>query len=351
MESLLSARDIVKKYGDRTVLSDVSLEVERKDSVALLGPNGSGKTTLLQILAGIQKPSSGKVFYRGHEVDKPEALRHNCTMVFQTPVMFKASVNYNVSFGLRLRHSTANEIRERVQGALRKVEMEGYNERSATELSGGEQQRVSIARALALEPEILLLDEPTSNLDPRSVATVERILETIRQDGSVTTILATHRIDQAERICDEVALLVEGRIVRHGSTREVLASQDESFQEYAYLGNLFAGRVVGQDKGVASIRLQDGIMISATTAKKGAVTARIRIEDIIISLDPVATSAQNVLPARVVGVMDEGPSLALHVDAGVPFIARITHKSYGEMGLGPGSSVFLVFKASAVEVL
>jgi molybdopterin-binding protein len=348
--ALLSAQSIIKKYAEGFALQDVSIDIDEREFVALIGPNGAGKTTLLRILAAIESADSGTVLYRGSNVASEE-LRRKSTMIFQTAVMFNSSVFDNIAYGLKLRHVSSGEVRRRVSQALRKVELEGYEERKAKGLSGGERQRVSIARALALEPEILLLDEPTANLDPRSTAALNRTLEGIKRDDSVTAVLSTHGLPQVEELCDRIALIVEGRLVQCGATEELLKNVTGPLQKFAYFGNVFSGEVVGQEEDVARISLGDDVQVLAATDKQGDVTVQIRTEDIIVSRDPVATSARNVIPARILGVGEQGSSLLVTADAGVRFRARITHNAFSEMGLAPGSSVFLVFKASAVEVL
>jgi tungstate transport system ATP-binding protein len=206
----LRAEGIGKDYGPIRALDSVTLDFESGEVLALLGINGSGKTTLLRILAGLDEPSRGEIWLDGRPVDG-EGLRRVSTMVFQRAVMFNASVYDNVAFGLRARGVRGAELEARVLRALALVGMEGLRDRRAKGLSGGEQQRVALARAFAIDPEVLLLDEPTANLDPTSAAVIEGAIKEMKGDRIV--VLATHNLHQAKRLADRVAHIHAGRIL------------------------------------------------------------------------------------------------------------------------------------------
>ncbi|MFQ6053482.1 MAG: ATP-binding cassette domain-containing protein [Candidatus Bathyarchaeia archaeon] len=171
---MIELKDVVKRYGDVEALRGVSLEVRRGEVLTIVGPNGSGKTTLLRILAALERPTSGEVYLEGVRIDEANSalLRRSSTMVFQTAIVFRGSVYDNVAYGLRLSGRPKEEVDRRIKEALEVVGLSGLEGRSARGLSGGERQRLSLARALALERELLLLDEPTANLDPESLSVV-----------------------------------------------------------------------------------------------------------------------------------------------------------------------------------
>ncbi|MGC8817321.1 MAG: phosphate ABC transporter ATP-binding protein [Candidatus Hadarchaeum sp.] len=204
---------VTRKYDGITALREVTLEVKNGEILTIIGPNGAGKTTLLRVLALLDEPSSGKVVYRGQAVggSNISQLRKKVTMVFQRAVLLNETVFENVAYGLKLRGLNNDEITERVNDALSSVMLKGFGPRMAKKLSGGEQQRVVLARALALNPELLLLDEPTANLDPTNAAIVERIIGGLR--GRTTIVLATHNIFQAKRISDRVGCLLGGEVI------------------------------------------------------------------------------------------------------------------------------------------
>jgi len=196
-----------KSYGSIKALHDVSIEASDEGIVAIVGPNGSGKTTLLRLMAGLEKPDAGRI-----------EIPQNVTMVFQRAVMFSTSVYKNLAYGLKLSGAGDDEIRKRTAEALRTVGLEGFGKRNAKKLSGGEQQRVAIARALLLEPKVLLLDEPTSNLDYENARIIEDI---IRAQSGRLVMLATHNLFQVRRLASTVVFLKNGTLVEAGLTEEL----------------------------------------------------------------------------------------------------------------------------------
>jgi tungstate transport system ATP-binding protein len=210
---------VEKEYGHIKALDSVTLDAEPGRIVTLLGMNGSGKTTLLRILAGLEEPTRGWILYESKRIN-PQQLRRVSTLVFQKTVMFNASVFGNVSFGLRMRGFRKEEVERRVHEALETVRLAGFEKRRARQLSGGEQQRVSLARAFALDPEVLLLDEPTANLDPANAVIVEDVIRRAREKGGCTIILATHNMHQARRLSDEIVHIHYGRVLTSASPQE-----------------------------------------------------------------------------------------------------------------------------------
>ena len=190
--------------------------------LSLIGPNGSGKTTLLRMMALLDKPTDGEIYYKGEKVDNSnaKAIRGRVTMVFQRTMNFNKTVYKNVAYGLQLKKMSENEIKRRVMQALDVVGMKKFDDRRSKKLSGGEQQRVAIARALVLEPELLLLDEPTANLDPKSTLGIERIISEIKKRATV--VIATNNPFQASRLSDRVACLLNGRLIGEGTPKEII---------------------------------------------------------------------------------------------------------------------------------
>ena len=216
---------VTRAYGGRTVLRIDRLEVAAGDALCLVGPTGAGKSTLLRLLAGVEAPTAGRLWFAGRPVggrDWPLELRRRVTLVFQRPLLLAGSVRANVEYGLRLRGVRARG--PRVQAALDRLGLAPLASQAARSLSGGETQLVALARALALEPEALLLDEPTAHLDPARVALAE---EAIREDHArrgTTVVWATHNLNQARRAAGRVALLLDGRLVEEAPAREFFES-------------------------------------------------------------------------------------------------------------------------------
>jgi tungstate transport system ATP-binding protein len=221
---MIEARGVWARRGGAEILKDVSLEADRGEILAIIGPTGSGKTTLIRILNLLDPPNAGRVFFDGIDVTEDEKkrfiARRRMSLVFQKPAMFSVSVEKNVSYGLRIRGISSHAIRDRVRSALRDVGLSGYEKRRAFSLSGGEAQRVALARALVTEPELLLLDEATANLDPRTAETIEDLIRRAGEDG-LSVVMATHDLNQARRLANRVGVLVGGELVQVGSPEEI----------------------------------------------------------------------------------------------------------------------------------
>ncbi|MDD2619171.1 MAG: ATP-binding cassette domain-containing protein [Syntrophomonadaceae bacterium] len=222
--NLFEIDEVTKKYGSRTVLDIPELKL-RKDRIhAIMGPNGSGKTTLMRILNLLDTPDTGHIKFLGEDLENLQGRHLDVTrrmcMVFQRPFMFHSSVFNNVAYGLKIRKVSRPECEKKVKEVLDFVEMNSFASQLATRLSGGETQRVALARALVLRPELLLLDEPTANLDPSSVKHIEEIIRNWHQQYNTSVIIVTHNLFQAKRLADESILLINGKVVEKGKTHD-----------------------------------------------------------------------------------------------------------------------------------
>ena len=209
----LSARDLNKSYRTGFSLRVESLEVPAGSTLALLGPSGSGKSTLLSLLGLLERPDAGTILLDGREVSyRDREARLAMAAVFQRPYLIKGSVETNVEYGLKLRHVPVAERGRKVREVLARVGLEGFAERSAITLSGGEAQRVAMARALVLEPEVLLLDEPLANIDRETAGLLETAIASLPARGT-TVVLVTHDPEQTDRLDGESSLLEGGKVV------------------------------------------------------------------------------------------------------------------------------------------
>lgn len=207
----LQLRNIKKSYGSVKALEDISFDIVGGKTIVLLGINGAGKTSLLRIIAGLEKQDKGTVFFNGKRMNERE-LRQIASLVFQKTAVFNRSVYDNLAYALKIRGKKDSEIRKEITRALQDVGLRNFEKRKAKKTSGGEQQRISLARAFLLNPQILLLDEPTANLDPNSATIIERsIINRTKENGII--ILATHNLSQAKRLANEVVHIYEGKIV------------------------------------------------------------------------------------------------------------------------------------------
>lgn len=228
--------NLVKSYNGREVLNVPALEVRRGEILGIVGPSGAGKSTLLRLLNLLEAPSGGRIAFAGRWLSSPAQapleLRRRSVLVFQRPVLLSATVFDNVAYGLRIRG--CRHVRSRVEDVLARVGMLPMQHAASHTLSGGELQRVALARALVVEPEVLLLDEPTANLDPTHVKAIESIVREANQTQGTTVVLVTHNIFQARRLTQRVGLLVDGRLVEVAPTQAFFqAPQTEEARAFA----------------------------------------------------------------------------------------------------------------------
>ncbi|HEU4658349.1 MAG TPA: TOBE-like domain-containing protein [Capillimicrobium sp.] len=307
---MIAARGITKRFGDFVALDDVSLEVPDGSLTALLGPSGSGKSTLLRIIAGLELPDSGSVEINGRETTHVPPQRREIGFVFQHYAAFKhMTVRDNVAFGLRIRKQPKARVRERVDELLGVVGLSGYADRYPSQLSGGQRQRMALARALAVEPQVLLLDEPFGALDANVRAELREWLRRLHDEVHVTTVLVTHDQEEAMSIADHIAVMDHGTIAQVGAPRELYDRPASSF----VMG--FLGPVS---------RIGDRL---------------IRPHDIAISLEP-EDAAVEAQVSRVVHLGFE-VRVELQVDDDEPVAVQLTRNEAEQLELAEGDIVWL----------
>jgi tungstate transport system ATP-binding protein len=218
MSANLHLEGVEKKYRSLKALDNLNFEAIGGKIVVTVGVNGAGKTTLLRICAGLEKPDKGKILFNNKPIVGKE-LRQIATLVFQRTAMFSRSVSDNLAFGLKIRKLSSPEIKKRITEALHDVGLKDFEKRRAKKTSGGEMQRIALARAFLLEPKILLLDEPTANLDPHSATIIENAIRK-RKSRENIVVLATHNLNQARRLGDEIVHMHGGKIVERAATDE-----------------------------------------------------------------------------------------------------------------------------------
>jgi phospholipid/cholesterol/gamma-HCH transport system ATP-binding protein len=238
----IELRGLTKRYGERVVLDNINATIPAHQTTVLLGPSGSGKSTLLQLITGLQQPDAGEVILDGATVhgrteQQLRALRQRCSLLFQDNALFTGlSVFDNVAFPLRhIKRAATFEVNERVHQLLDAVGLAGLGGRSPDQLSGGQRKRVALARALALDPEVVLFDEPTSGLDPQTSATIEALIRTTQQQRPRTFLVITHDVESARSVADQVGLLWHGKL-------EVFAPAQQAWQSTNPVMTRFVGR-------------------------------------------------------------------------------------------------------------
>lgn len=352
MGNIVELRNVTKVYGNLTAVDGITLQVSEAEILALLGPNGSGKSTLLKMLAIILQPSTGEVYFQGVQVNERniEQMRMESTLVFQKTVLFTSSVYDNVAYGLKIRKLPKRTIEEEVHKALELVRLEGFEKRQAKKLSGGEQQRVALARALVLKTKLLLLDEPTANLDPKNASIVEEAIGTVNREKKTTVIIATHNMLQAKNLPTRIALIENGRIGEVGKPQEIFGRLSKTFASFAAVENTLTGEARIANDGTTLVDIGNDVNIVVVTRKTGKISIFISPDDIILSKIAFSSSARNSFEGSVIEIVDMNSVVKLRVDVGKFFTVHITRRSFEEMNINLGSKVFLTFKASSVQV-
>jgi len=355
--TFLQTENLGRRYGERYVLRGIDLSVEKGEVFALIGPTGSGKTTLLRLLNLLDTPSAGSIYLDGADVADLKsdrlALRRRMAFVQQKPIVFNMSVYDNVACGLRWRGVDGGDIRGKVAQALGMVGLEDCGSRNARTLSGGETQRVAIARALVTGPELLLLDEPTANLDPVSVSKIEEALSRIIVGGEITTVMTTHDMSQGQRLAGRVGVLADGEMLQVGSPREVFAlPSSREVAEFVGVENILPGEVVAKEDSLAVIGVEGGVIEAISELGQGEkVYVLVRPEEVTLNLSPQAGSARNSFSGRIEKTALAGALIRVEVDCGFPLLVLVTKKSVEEMNLTVGKPVHASFKASAIRTL
>jgi tungstate transport system ATP-binding protein len=332
---VLELRGVRHRYAGRTVLALEHFTLARGDLVAIVGPNGSGKSTLLRLAALLEAPTDGAVWLDDRPAPRTAATRRRVTLVEQRPVLFRGSVRENLGYGLSARAVGHAERQRRVDAVIERLGLATVCDRQRRELSEGEIQRVAVARALVLEPEILLLDEPVSSADRAAAQRLYQTLQEERRGRGLTICLASHQLEDAYRWADDLRALADGRIVP--VTPE----------------NLFRVELPAGPADVTRHVRVGPLEIAVATDRTGGGPAILAVppSDIILSREPVASSARNVFSGRVTRLARPRPGL-VHVTAevGIELVAAVTEEAVRELGLLPGAPVTCAFKASAVRV-
>ncbi len=333
---LYKLKRLKKVYNHRTVLDIEDLSLEKGQVTGLLGPNGAGKTTLLKILTFILEPSSGEIRFKGKRVDfagrKLIDLRRKVVLVQQQPILFTSTVANNVAFPLRIRRIEKTERERLVEELLELVGMLSFRDAMAHRLSGGETQRVAIARALACSPEVILMDEPTANVDVENQIVIEGIIGEINQKREISVIFTTHNMIQASRLAEKTVFLFEGRVAR--STYE----------------NIFSGFIEEDEKGEKTCVLQGGVRLHVKSGKPGPVRISIDPERIEIWQGDGALSPQNAFTGRLIQLTDEHSRVRALMDVGIMLSVLIPKQRLDDLDIRVGMKVGVRCPKESVEV-
>ncbi|MHB8086226.1 MAG: ABC transporter ATP-binding protein [Dehalococcoidia bacterium] len=355
--AFLKLTNLEQRAGDKPLLKNINLEIERGEMFVVIGPTGAGKTTLLRLIDLLDRPYSGEIYVDGINITDMHTdtvnTRRKMAIVFQKPVVFNGTVFENIAYPLKMRGIKGREIGPRVGRLLDTVGLAGYGKRKARTLSGGEAQRVALARAIIADPELLLLDEPTANLDPHSVKLIEELVMEFNKSKGVTVIMATHDMQQGRRLASRAAVLMQGELVQVGSPEAIFQSPDSArVAGFVGMQNVYRGRIVANESGLARVRVDKSVIDVVSELEVGrAVDVFVRPEDIVLSLSGSTSSARNNLTGVITAIHITGPLSMVIVDCGIVLEVLVTIKSVEEMGLRMGLDIFCSFKAAAVKVL
>jgi tungstate transport system ATP-binding protein len=346
-------------YDGRLILDVPSFEIQEGQTLAVIGPNGAGKSTLLRLLGFLEHPTEGRVLFRDQPVQPYGNLlmvRRRMASVFQEPLLTDGTVEGNVALGLRLRRVDSTEVSRRVQESMATLGIGHLAKRRTRTLSGGEAQRVSLARALVLDPEVFLLDEPFAALDPPTREGLLVDLKAILDKRRITTIFVTHDRNEALALSNQVAVMIGGRVLQMDMPERVFAEPlNEEVARFVGIETILRGHVQSVSQGLATVEVPGWALEVAVPLTPGErVLVCLRPEE--ITLFPrgailTTSSARNQLYGRVVRHLPAGPTYRVTIDCGVLIVAAVTRQSWEQLGLHDGADVVAAFKATAPHVI
>lgn len=331
-------------------IDHVNLEIKTGEYFVILGPSGSGKTLLLELIAGIWQVDSGDIYMEGENVTWTPLEKRGVGFVYQNYMLFPhKTVFENIAFGLNMRKIDKKEVKERVDDMMKLLSIDHLAHRLPRTLSGGEQQRTALARALIIKPRVLLMDEPLSALDRKTRDGLTHEMKELHQKFNITLIHVTHNFDEALSLADRIAIMKEGKISQVGDTTEIFRHPKDKFvADFVGVENIIKG-VARKDGEKLTVIDTENISIYTTEQIVGPVHVTVRPEDIILSNKKVETSARNVFEGKITEISDNGAIIKLTIDVGEPIIVFLTRQSFIDMELNIGSHVWTYFKATAVH--
>jgi len=332
-------------------INDVTLEINEDEYFIFLGPSGSGKTMLLELIAGMWAPDSGKIFINDQDVTKLPPEKRGVGFVYQNYMLFPhKTVFENIAFGLNIRKVDKKEVEKQVGEMMELFGISHLAHRLPRTLSGGEQQRTALARALIIRPKVLLMDEPLSALDRVTREDLISEFKKIHEEFNITIIQVTHNFDEALQLAERIAIIKQGTVSQVGTTDEVFRRpKDEFVADFVGTENIIKGFASDGEESLTTVDTGK-ILIESTEHKTGDVHLTIRPEAITVSTSRITTSARNEFKGNVTEIYDLGTIIKLTVDVGESFVVVLTRQSFEDLELNIGKEVYISFKATAVNL-
>jgi ABC-type Fe3+/spermidine/putrescine transport system ATPase subunit len=332
-------------------LQDINLNIERGDYFMLVGPTGAGKTLLLETIAGLHKVQAGEIRIENTDITLLEPEKRNFSMVYQDCALFPhLSIAENIIFGLRVRHAAEGSIKKELAEIASLMKVDHLLDRKPGKLSGGEKQKVALARALAIKPRLLLLDEPLSALDPEGREGLQLELKRIHQELKITVIHVTHDFDEALILGKHIAVMGAGSIRQTGTPGEVFRRPNSEFvAHFTMMRNILPGELLRKNENLSLFRSGNIELVTNIHADR-ASHACIRPEDISLSADISSRDGPNSFIGRVVMIEDRGMGYYVIVDVPPEICCLITRRDFSQMDLAVGQNVKISFDPDAVHV-
>ena len=346
--------ELQKDYGDVTAVEHIDLHMPPGEFFTMVGPSGCGKTTTLRMIAGFERPTSGRILLDGIDVAQTPPHKRNVNTVFQSYALFPhLSVADNVAFGLRYRDTTKDENKRAVAEMLEVVQLTGFERRKPGELSGGQQQRVALARALVLKPRVLLLDEPLGALDARLRKDLQVELKALQSDVGVTFVFVTHDQEEALTMSDRIAVMNAGHIEQAGPPQAVYEEPETLFvADFLGVSNLISADAVGQDGDGCNLMVAERTL----RARQGAIETRGEVKAMIrperVGVEPPGTDGVNRIPGLVEHAVFLGSFRELRVRIlGGSLIKVVLANDGAPLAYEQGAAVMLHLPSDALRVL
>ncbi|GAB2976293.1 ABC transporter ATP-binding protein [Actinotalea caeni] len=350
MSVAITVKDVVKRYGETTVIPGLTTHIGRGEFFTLLGPSGCGKTTLLRMLAGFNTVESGDIFFNDVRINDVEPSKRRIGMVFQNYAIFPhLSVRKNVEFGLRNMDVPRKEVRSRAEEYIELVQIERWADQMPDRLSGGQQQRVALARALVTSPEVLLMDEPLSNLDAKLRVEMREVVREIQKRVGITTVYVTHDQEEAMAVSDRIAVMKDGVIQQLGTPREL----------YHRPANLFVGGFIGRTNVLdGQLHVENGqtlvTVAGATLVVPGLPGAADAVGPVKVAVRPEEFVLDSSATTGIPAVVDHGVFLGINTHYFLTLrdgtAVEVIQESEFDEVLEPGAEVFLDVKRHKINV-